>query len=404
MAPPIRLTVLHNFYRGVLPSGEDLNVREHQELVGDEVIVDIAQTGNNYVVEHPIRGRARAVAAALDLSSSATRFADDVIARHPDVVQIENLTPLIPESVVARLLDRGLPVVRRWGNYRFRCPSGDNFRDGTRCADCSGSLGTLPSVLHGCYGSGRGQSAVVALRHGMVAPKLTRLRHLPISRFLGVELEASGVPADRITVIPNCVPFSSVPADSRPGQSGGRILFLGSLLEKKGIRTLLAAWRLLSAGQPGMQLTVVGDGPLRAEVEQAARNDSRITFIPTVPYEKARHEIHLSDVVVVPSEWDEPFGRVVIEAFAEGTPVVVSDRAALPELLAESCGRTFIPGDPVDLAHQIRSVLDVDDAQRRVMAEATRSRHRECFSPDAVRSLWLDVYRTVIADADSTPD
>jgi glycosyltransferase involved in cell wall biosynthesis len=153
-----------------------------------------------------------------------------------------------------------------------------------------------------------------------------------------------------------------------------------------------------------MQLTVVGDGPLRAEVEQAARNDSRITFIPTVPYEKARHEIHLSDVVVVPSEWDEPFGRVVIEAFAEGTPVVVSGRAALPELLAESCGRTFIPGDPVDLAHQIRSVLDVDDAQRRVMAEATRSRHRECFSPDAVRSLWLDVYRTVIADADSTPD
>lgn len=400
MASPIRVTLLHNFYRGVLPSGEDLNVREHQDLVGDGAVIDIVQTGNNYVVAHPIRGRARAVAAALDLGSASSRYADEVIARSPDVVHIENLTPLIPESVVASLHDRGLPIVRRWGNYRFRCPSGDNFRNGARCDDCSGRTGTLPSVIHGCYGSGRGPSAVVALRRGMVSPSLTRLRHLPISRFLGVELEASGVPASQITVIPNCVPFSTVPAEPAPARGPGRVLFLGSLLEKKGIRTLLAAWKLLAAGSPGMQLTFLGDGPLRPEVEQAAREDSRIAFIPTVPYDRARLEIHRSDVVVVPSEWDEPFGRVVIEAFAEGTPVVLSDRAALPELLAESCGRTFIPGDAADLARQLATVLDADDTERRQMADATRTRHREHFSPEAVRSLWLGAYEGVIADAD----
>jgi glycosyltransferase involved in cell wall biosynthesis len=399
MASPIRVTLLHNFYRGVLPSGEDLNVHEHQALVGDGAVIDIVQTGNNYVVAHPIRGRARAVAAALDLGSAASRYADEVISRSPDVVHIENLTPLIPESVVASLHDRGLPVVRRWGNYRFRCPSGDNFRDGERCEDCSGRLGTLPSVIHGCYGSGRGPSAVVALRRGMVSPSLTTLRHLPISRFLAVELEASGVPAAQITVIPNCVPFSALSTEPQPRGGAGRVLFLGSLLEKKGIRTVLAAWKLLAAGQPGMQLTFLGDGPLRPEVEQAAREDTRITFIPTVPYEEARLEIHRSDVVVVPSEWDEPFGRVVIEAFAEGTPVVLSDRAALPELLAESCGYTFIPGDPADLARQLGAVLDADDAERRQMAEATRARHREHFSPEAVRSLWLGAYEGVIADA-----
>ena len=357
------------------------------------------QTGNNYVVAHPIRGRARAVAAALDLGSASSRYADEVIARRPDVVHIENLTPLIPESVVALLHERGLPLVRRWGNYRFRCPSGDNFRNGERCEDCSGRLGTLPSVIHGCYGSGRGPSAVVALRRGLVAPSLTRLRHLPISRFLAVELEASGVRADQITVIPNCVPFSSLPPEPFSRRGAGRVLFLGSLLEKKGIRTLLEAWKLLAAGAPGMELTFLGDGPLRPEVEQAARDDSRITFTPTVPYEQARLEIHRSDVVVVPSEWDEPFGRVVIEAFAEGTPVVVSDRAALPELLGESCGRTFIPGDAVDLARQLAAVLAADDAQRREMAEATQMRHRDHFSPEAVRSLWLSAYQGVIADA-----
>ena len=399
MPPRIRVTLLHNFYRGVLPSGEDLNVREHQSLVGDGAVIDIVQTGNNYVVAHPIRGRARAVAAALDLGSASSRYADEVIARRPDVVHIENLTPLIPESVVALLHERGLPLVRRWGNYRFRCPSGDNFRNGERCEDCSGRLGTLPSVIHGCYGSGRGPSAVVALRRGLVAPSLTRLRHLPISRFLAVELEASGVRADQITVIPNSVPFSSLPPEPFSRRGAGRVLFLGSLLEKKGIRTLLEAWKLLAAGAPGMELTFLGDGPLRPEVEQAARDDSRITFTPTVPYEQARLEIHRSDVVVVPSEWDEPFGRVVIEAFAEGTPVVVSDRAALPELLGESCGRTFIPGDAVDLARQLAAVLAADDAQRREMAEATQMRHRDHFSPEAVRSLWLSAYQGVIADA-----
>jgi orotate phosphoribosyltransferase len=84
---------------------------------------------------------------------------------------------------------------------------------------------------------------------------------------------------------------------------------------------------------------------------------------------------------------------------AEGTPVVLSDRAALPELLAESCGYTFIPGDPADLARQLGAVLDADDAERRQMAEATRARHREHFSPEAVRSLWLGAYEGVIADA-----
>jgi glycosyltransferase involved in cell wall biosynthesis len=400
MSSPIRVTVVHNFYRGVLPSGEDLNVREHQALVGDGALVDIVQTGNNYVVAHPIRGRARAVAAALDLGSAAAPYVDEIVGTRPDVVHIENLTPLIPESVVGGLLERGLPVVRRWGNYRFRCPSGDNFRDGMRCDDCSGRLGTLPSVIHGCYGSGRGPSAVVALRRGMVSPGHTRLRHLPISRFLGVELESSGVPADQITVIPNCVPFSTLHSDPPPRDGAGHVLYLGSLLEKKGIGTLLAAWRILAAGQPTMRLTLLGDGPLRPMVEQAAHEDARITFIPTVPYEQARLEIHRADVVVVPSEWDEPFGRVVIEAFAEGTPVVVSDRAALPELLADSCGSTFVPGDASDLAMRISEVLDTDEAQRRVMMDATRTRHREHFSPDAVRSLWLDVYRRVITDAD----
>ncbi len=396
MPQPIRVTVLHNFYRGVLPSGEDLNVREHQSLVGDGAVIDIVQTGNNFVVEHPVRGRARAVSAALGLGSASRRYVDEVIGRQPDVVHIENLTPLIPEAVVGDLLDRGLPVVRRWGNFRFRCPSGDNFRDGRRCMDCSGSLRTLPVVLHGCYGSGRGPSAVVALRHGMVSPKLTGLRHLPISRFLADELRTTGVPEERITVIPNSVPDSVIDPAAPRAPGGGRVLYLGALLEKKGIRTLLSAWPRVAGSDTMMSLTLLGDGPLRPEVEEAARRDTRIRFIPTVPYEQARQEVHRADVVVVPSEWDEPFGRVVIEAFAEGTPVVVADRAALPELLAESCGRTFIPGDPVDLAEQLGVVLAADEAHRAQMSEAVRDRHRSSFSQAAVRSRWLTMYEEAV--------
>ncbi|NCY16350.1 MAG: glycosyltransferase [Actinobacteria bacterium] len=396
MAQPIRVTVLHNFYRGVLPSGEDLNVREHQSLVGDGAVIDIVQTGNNFVVEHPIRGRARAVSAALGLGSASKRYVDEVVGRDPDVVHIENLTPLIPESVVGDLLERGLPVVRRWGNFRFRCPSGDNFRDGRRCVDCSGSLRTLPVVLHGCYGSGRGPSAVVALRHGMVSPKLTHLRHLPISRFLADELRTTGVPEDRITVIPNSVPDSTLDPSAARAPGGGRVLFLGALLEKKGIGTLLSAWTLVAAGDTTMSLTFLGDGPLRPVVEEAARRDPRIRFVPTVPYDQARLEVHRADVVVVPSEWDEPFGRVVIEAFAEGTPVVVSDRAALPELLAEDCGRTAIPGDPADLAEQIGIVLAADAPRRAQMSDAVRARHRTSFSQQAVRSQWLSMYEEAV--------
>jgi glycosyltransferase involved in cell wall biosynthesis len=384
--------MLHNFYRGVLPSGEDLNVLEHPDLVGATVAVDLVRTGNNYVVEHPIRGRARAVSAALGLGSETRRYVEEVVARRPDVVHIENLTPMIPESVVGDLLDRGLPVVRRWGNFRFRCPSGDNFRAGRRCQDCSGAFGTLPAILHGCYGTGRGSSAVVAFRHGMISPDLTQLRHLPISNFLANELQGSGVAAESITVIPNSVPASVLDHADRLLGAGGRVLFLGALLEKKGIRTLLSAWALLAGTRQDLSLRFIGDGPLRPLVESAAESDPRITFIATVPYARARVEIHDADVVVVPSEWDEPFGRVVIEAFAEGTPVVVSDRAALPELLGDSCGRTFAPGNAEDLAEQIGAVLFADASDRAHMSEAARERHHSSFSQIAVRGQWLAMY------------
>jgi glycosyltransferase involved in cell wall biosynthesis len=390
----MRVTLVHNFYRGSIPSGEDLNIVEHQDLVGDDVKVTVVSTSNGYVVEHPVRGRLSAAAAGLDLRRPARRWLERVLASRPHCVQIENLVPLIPESFVGELLDGGIPTVRRWGNYRFRCPNGNNFRDGHPCRDCSGALGTAPAVLHRCYGGSRVASTAVAARGDALRPD-SALHHLPVSEFVAAQLAAEGVPAGQMTVIPNAVAGPTLPTPDRSPRGSGQVVYLGSLAEKKGLGTLLGAWAAVARHEPRARLRVIGDGPMRQAIEAAAAADRSIGYVPTVAYEEARRHVAEADVVVVPSEWDEPFGRVVIEAFAEGTPVVVSDRGALPELLGEGCGSTFPAGDEAALSIALGEVLARDDAQRRAQRDAVLQRYATCYSPEAVRTRWHAVYGAV---------
>jgi glycosyltransferase involved in cell wall biosynthesis len=382
---------VHNFYRGSLPSGEDLNVREHQSVVGPGVEVVIHATRNTYVGDHPVAGRWRAFTSGVDLRSEGRALADAVMASRPDCVHIENLAPLLPESMVTELAGR-LPVVRRWNNFRFRCPSGNNFRDGDECHDCDQLRLKAPAVRHRCYASSRAASASMAIRPSPLRGDASVL-HVAVSEAIAGALTGSGLGADRVVVIPPAVPASVEVAGTRSA-AGREMVFVGSLAPKKGVAELLSAWAALGPAAHGATLAFVGDGPLRPLVEEAAARDHRIALTGAVDYLEARARIRRAHALVVPSVWAEPFGRVAAEALAEGTPAIVSQRGGLADVVDASCGWVFEPDDSGALERVLDAALSVSDGERSAMADAAVERHRTRFSIAAVRAMWHDVYGT----------
>ncbi len=160
-------------------------------------------------------------------------------------------------------------------------------------------------------------------------------------------------------VIPNAL--AALPAPSRI-ESGRphtpfRFLYVGKLDTHKGVKTLLAA--LEEAPADDLALTICGEGPLEAAVKCAAQRDRRIRYLGQIPSDELSGEYRDADALIVPSEWGEPFGRVVIEGLAYGLPVVAAKVGGIPEILeATGAGLLFGVGQSAGLGESMRAVRD----------------------------------------------
>jgi glycosyltransferase involved in cell wall biosynthesis len=115
-------------------------------------------------------------------------------------------------------------------------------------------------------------------------------------------------------------------------------------------------------------------------------------------YTKPEDFFRRIDVLVVPSLWHEPFGRVVIEAYAHGVPVIASNRGGLPELVEQAqTGFLFNPNRPDDLTVKLQRCIDkpriIDDMRPACLRMA------KGFLPDVIVEQYLKVYSDVMGDA-----
>jgi glycosyltransferase involved in cell wall biosynthesis len=149
-------------------------------------------------------------------------------------------------------------------------------------------------------------------------------------------------------------------APERPVQRGRapaddqlRYLFVGRFIERKGLDVLLAAFRLLDRGE----LWIVGDGPLRPEVEAAAANNPRIRLLGHLDGDALAEVYRGADMLMVPSLY-EAWGLVVHEGLAYGLPVVVTDQVGAGDDLIDPGVNGYVvpPGSAEALANAMRQV------------------------------------------------
>ncbi len=114
------------------------------------------------------------------------------------------------------------------------------------------------------------------------------------------------------------------------------VLFVGRLVPEKGIYELLEAAR---SWNKNITLAIAGTGPLEDEVRGAAKEKWNILYLGKIEQENLPLYYSASDLTIVPSTSEEGFGRVILESLACGTPVIGSNRGAIPEALNETVGK-----------------------------------------------------------------
>lgn len=384
---PLRVLMAHNYYQH--PGGEDESFGAEAAMLerdGHEVTRFVVRSSQ--VLEH---SRLRLAANTLWNKATYRDIADVVRGQKYDVAHFQNTFPVLSPSVYYAARREGIPIIQSMRNYRLSCVNGMHFRDNEVCTDCVGASAPWRGVLHGCYRDSRAASAVVA---SMVAVhKLRRTFTDVVNAYIAVSgavrdvLVASGIPADKVFVKPNTVVPD--PGESKAARSFA--VFVGRLSAEKGLVTLLDAWET-TVDPP--ELLIIGDGPLAELVQR--RSSPKIHLLGQLPLSQTLEVLGQARFVVVPSRWMEPFGRVVVEAFAKGTPVLAGRTGGLAEIVDHGhTGRLFDPNSVADLVEQIGWFMrNIDSAKE--MGKQARLEYERRYAPDVNSHQLVAIYEEVM--------
>ena len=172
------------------------------------------------------------------------------------------------------------------------------------------------------------------------------------------------------------------------------LLTLSRLHEKKGLDILLRAMVDL----PACVAWLAGDGPLEDELKALAVRlgvSDRVRFLGWRTDRGAL--LRAADMCVLPSRW-EPFGTVMLEAWAAGTALVAAESQGPAAFIADGANGLLVPIDDVPaLANALRSVIQDKDLKARLIARG-RADYEKGFTREAVTQRMIALYRQLIAE------
>jgi glycosyltransferase involved in cell wall biosynthesis len=392
----MRILLVHNRYRSAAPSGENRVVEQEGEALaaqGHEVMR--FGRSSDEIDQWPVAKKASLPARTIWSRETYRDLMAVLRERRPEVVHVHNTFPLLSAAVLYACRDARVPVVATIHNYRLACANGAFFRHGTVCHDCAHGL-PVRAVLHGCYRGSRAATAPVALAMGLHRQAWRSLvsAYIFISASQRDLLQGSDLTADRVFVRYNLIPSRSSPPIARMPT----VVYAGRLDEAKGVPLLMKGWDwyLGKSGEPGLNLVIVGGGPLGDEVAAWASARPSVEMTGTVSRDRCAELISHARAVLLPSAWEETFGLVAVEAMAAGVPPIAAGHGSFTELITPGVdGVLFTPHDPSALGLAIADV-EKDPKRYEVYGDQARKSCEQRFDPQRSIEELLEIYRFAI--------
>jgi glycosyltransferase involved in cell wall biosynthesis len=393
----MRILIVHNRYRPTAPSGENTVVdQESAALSSHGQDVALFQRHTQDIATWSLLRRATLPARVLWSGNSRRAIAESLAQFAPDVVHVHNTFPLVTPSVLYACRDASVPVVVTVHNYLLGCANGKLFRDGRVCHDCLGGS-SLPALAHGCYHGSAVSTAPVVLGSWLHATAWRTMvtAYIFISGAQRDLLEPVGLPADRSFVKHNFVPAPPLDAEIRAEH---QVAYVGRLDEAKGAAFLMRAWDAFRAqrSRSPLRLTIAGAGEMAAAMAQWATRHPSVTMVGHLSRPEVARILAASLAAIMPSQWEETFGMVAVEAMAAGTAVVATAHGAFPELVTVGSDGALFP--PTDVNALVDIFCDIDDNPQRwhEYAKQAHQTYRTRFSPEEGIAQLLDIYRFAV--------
>ena len=317
---------------------------------------------------------------------------------NPDIAHIHKFNNSLTPSILYALKKKDIPIVQTLHDYRTVCPNYNlyDFNKLEICEDCKGHK-YFNALRRRCHEIGK--SYLVGLNiaiesylyHFLKTYENTIDLFIAPSKFLMKKMIEFGVDKSKIVHIPYFVHYNKyIPNYS----NSNYILYFGRLESHKGIKTLIAAMKHVNS----LKLYIVGEGSYRNELEKYIEIDN-IKNVLLVGYKKGKELnefIKNSLFTIVPSEWYEPFGLVVLESYASGKPVVASRIGGLAELIENNVdGLLFEPGNVEDLSNKINYLLENRNMVVRMGINA-RKKVEEKYNENIHYMRLMEAYSKVI--------
>jgi glycosyltransferase involved in cell wall biosynthesis len=277
----------------------------------------------------------------------------------PDIVHLNNFYHQISPSILHVLKKHNIPTVMTMRDYKLVCPSYSMLADGKPCERCKGGR-YYNCFFNKCTKNSYAKSFLnvveMYLHHKILHIYDSIDVYISPSMFLKNKLEEMGF-THEIVHLPNFVDLGEYSPQYNWQQRS--IVYFGRLSPEKGLSTLLEAVKGLN-----VQLKVIGDGPIRQELEKKAvvERINNVLFVGYKSGKELQKEIQNAMAAVTPSQWYENNPRTVIESFALGKPVIGARIGGIPELVKDGkTGYIFESGSVNELRSKINLLIEDPD-------------------------------------------
>ncbi len=225
-----------------------------------------------------------------------------------------------------------------------------------------------------------------------------KMRILVGSIYMRDLLTRSQIPRQMISILPPLLTNRErIKAYSQPSDTN-QILFAGRLVREKGLPQLI---RSLAPLDNDWKLVVAGDGESRSEIEQLAQElevDAKVKFLGWQSQAQMSDLYRSSALVIVPSLWPEPFGRIGAEAFLHGRPVIAFDVGGVGDWLDDGQTGFLVPaGDLNLLRDRIMLLLDSPELQSRMGQQALIKAQTTWLEDEHVQTL-IQIFEQAIEE------
>lgn len=380
----MKILIVHNEYGSI--SGEEHAAQEIADLLKDNGHEVFWFKRSSAGLADSVMGKIKAFFTGIYNPFAAKSLAKTIDKVRPDIIQIQNLYPLISSSIFKPIRKRMIPVVMRCPNYRLFCPNGLHLCNQKICERCLGFGKELWCILKNCENN-IFKSTGYALRNAFA--RITKIIINNVDMFI-VQTEFQkkkfierGIASERIGIVPGVIPLSSLQDDI---ELGDLVTYIGRISLEKGIEDFLGAARLM----PEIPFAIAGKNNIMPDIHN--NHPLNVKWLGFLQSEELTNLYQKSRIIVIPSRWYEGFPNVALQAMAQARPIVAARIGALSSIIDDNKnGLLFEPGDKQELANKIQYLWN----QRQLcheLGQAARNKVRHEYSPKKCYEALINVY------------